>query len=297
MRPLTRATKADPAPSKWAWRLERLWLTPAFRRLLKFGLPGFVAVFALTTWLGDAERMQAVQDRLTEARRAIQDRPQFMVTAVSIEGASAQLRDDIAEAMPVDIPISQFALDTDALRAGLEELDPVARAEVRVAQGTLAIRITERVPAAIWVHADGTDVLDATGHRIATVAAAADAPGLPQLAGAGADARVAEALRLVEAAAPVADRLIGLVRMGERRWDVALSTPHGAEQRILLPERAPAAALDRALAMQAATGVLDRDVAALDLRLPDRPTLRLGPDAADAKLAARMRVADDAEDG
>jgi cell division protein FtsQ len=46
-------------------------------------------------------------------------------------------------------------------------------------------------------------------------------------------------------------------------------------QRILLPEAGPLAALDRALALHREADVLSREVLALDMRLGDRPTIRL----------------------
>ncbi|MGB3554744.1 MAG: cell division protein FtsQ/DivIB, partial [Jannaschia sp.] len=132
-----------------------------------------------------------------------------------------------------------------------------------------------------WVNDDGIYVLDATGHHVATLDGVEAAGALPLIAGAGADAHVGQALRLFEAAAPVTDRLVGLTRIGDRRWDVALT----GDQRIMLPEEAPAVALDRALALHSAKDVLARDVVVMDLRLGDRPTLRLSPAArADLKV-------------
>ena len=34
--------RADPAPSRWAWRMQRLMLTPGFRKLLRVGVPVLV---------------------------------------------------------------------------------------------------------------------------------------------------------------------------------------------------------------------------------------------------------------
>jgi cell division protein FtsQ len=33
--------KRDPAPTKMAYRMERLWLTPVFRALMRVGVPAF----------------------------------------------------------------------------------------------------------------------------------------------------------------------------------------------------------------------------------------------------------------
>ncbi len=273
-----RATGVDPAPSKWRYRIERLWLTPLFKALVRTGIPSFGFVFLFTWYINDAERLTGIIDTYESAVSAVQDRPEFMVGMLRIEGASEQLQSDIEEALPIDLPLSQFQLDMDGLRRELLTLDPVLDADVRVkAGGVLLLKVTERQPAVIWQNADGLDVLDATGHRVATLDTLKAAGPLPLIAGEGASEAVPEALALIEAAAPITDRLVGLTRIGNRRWDVVLTR----EQRILLPEDAPAAALDRALAMHEAKDVLSRDVRIVDLRLPDRPVLRLTAPARD----------------
>ncbi|SFJ53855.1 cell division protein FtsQ/DivIB [Jannaschia pohangensis] len=267
---------ADPAPSKWQYRMERLWLTPLFKALVRTGIPSFSFVFLFTWYINDPVRITAIVDTWGGWVQAVQDRPEFTVSLMRIEGASEQLQSDIQEALPIDLPLSQFQLDMDALRKLLQDLDPVLAAEVRIkAGGVLLLKVTERQPAVVWQHDEGIEVLDATGHRVATLSDIASAGGLPLIGGTGAEEHVPEALALIEVAAPITDRLVGLTRVGNRRWDVQLTRG----QRIMLPEEAPAAALDRALAMQAAKDVLERDVAAVDLRIASRPILRLSPEA------------------
>jgi cell division protein FtsQ len=65
--------------------------------------------------------------------------------------------------------------------------------------------------------------------------------------------------------------------MGERRWDVVLDR----DQRLMLPEVNPVRALDRTLALDSAEDLLARDFTHLDLRNPERPTLRLSARALD----------------
>ena len=102
-----------------------------------------------------------------------------------------------------------------------------------------------------------------------------DPPTPGASAGDGADAHVPEAVALIRAAAPLASRLRGLERMGERRWDVVLDR----NQRIMLPEKGAVHALERAIALDQAVDMLGRDIAAVDLRLPRRPTMRLNAGA------------------
>lgn len=266
----------DPAPSRLRYRMERLWLTPLFRAMIRTGIPSFGFVILFTWYINDEARISAMVDWYHGTVSAVQDRPEFMVSLLRIEGASAELQDDIQEALPIDLPLSQFKLDMDGLRAELIGLDPVLDAEVRIkAGGVLLLKVTERTPAVAWQTDGGIEVLDATGHRVATLHNIETAGALPLIAGPGAQKVVPEALTLIAAAAPITDRLIGLNRIGNRRWDVILTD----DQVISLPEAAPVAALDRALAMHAAKDVLSRDVRVVDLRIADRPVLRLSPEA------------------
>jgi cell division protein FtsQ len=51
------------------------------------------------------------------------------------------------------------------------------------------------------------------------------------------------------------------------------------DARVLLPEEGAVPALERVIALHQAQDMLDRDVAVVDMRLGDRPTLRVGPAA------------------
>jgi cell division protein FtsQ len=100
-------------------------------------------------------------------------------------------------------------------------------------------------------------------------------PDLPVIAGEGASAHLSEALQLVDASASLGDRLRGVVRMGERRWDVVLDR----NQRILLPTDGAVQALERAIMLETTRDVLSRDIARVDLRLEQRPTVRMNATA------------------
>jgi cell division protein FtsQ len=106
---------------------------------------------------------------------------------------------------------------------------------------------------------------------------------LPLIAGEGADLAATEALALMDAAGPLTKRLRGLVRVGDRRWDMVLDR----DQRLLLPSDRPVQALERLLALDQAEDLLARDLVAIDLRDEKRPVLRLGEDALMAARRAR----------
>lgn len=272
MRPLN--ALRDPAPSRLAYRVNRWLLTPMFRRFLFLGLPAALVLGIGTAYFGDPARRDAIADRYAEIRRSIEQRPEFMVKMMAIDGATDEVAAHIREIVPVDFPVSSFELDLPALRARIQSLDAVAQVDVRVRSGgILQVDVEERVPAVVWRAPAGLELLDDTGRRVAALAARTDRPDLPLIAGTGADRVVPEALRLVAAAEPVKDRLRGLLRVGERRWDVVLDR----NQRILLPEAGAVEALEQVLALDEAQDLLARNLIVVDMRLPHRPTLRLAP--------------------
>ncbi|MCE0505362.1 MULTISPECIES: cell division protein FtsQ/DivIB [unclassified Roseivivax] len=249
-----------------------MMLTPVYRLMLRFGLPFLLTFGATTWWFSVEENRDAFLLTLADMRAAIEQRPEFMVKLMAIDGASDGVAEDIREVVPLDFPISSFDLELDAMRQTITGLDAVKNANLFIRQGgILQIDVIERAPVVLWRTRQGLELLDREGVMTGPVAERADHPDLPVIAGAGADRQVREALRLLSAAAPLQARLRGLERIGERRWDVVLDRG----QRILLPETGAVRALERAIAMDQAVDMLGRDVVAVDLRLAERPTLRL----------------------
>ena len=268
--------RPDPAPSRLKYRLERLMLTPLFRFALRVGLPLAVVAGAAGGYFSYEQHRTAVTDTIAEIRNQIETRPEFMVNLMAIDGASPDVAEDIREIIPLDFPISSFDLDLDQMRETINGLDAVRQARLMIRQGgVLQIEVTERVPVVLWRMGGQLELLDRKGVRVRPAQARSDRPDLPVIAGRGADQAVPEAVALVQAAAPLKDRLRGLERIGERRWDVVLDRG----QRIMLPETGAVRALERAIAMDQAVDMLARDIAAVDLRLSQRPSLRLNGEA------------------
>ncbi|WP_297769551.1 cell division protein FtsQ/DivIB [uncultured Roseovarius sp.] len=268
--------RADPAPSRLSYRLQRLMLTPLYRRLIRIGLPVLAVSGLVAGYLAEEDRRLALVDQVTEVRRQIETRPEFMVNLLSVEGASTSVQADIREIFPYDLPASSFDLELDDIRVMIEELPAVAGAAVRIRQGgVLVAEITERVPVALWRTRDAINVIDIEGEVIGVVASRNERADLPVLTGDGAAGDVAQALDILRAAAPLEMDMRGLVRMGERRWDLVLADG----KRILLPETGPVRALERVMVLHGAQDMLDRDLAAVDMRIAARPTIRLNDHA------------------
>lgn len=280
--------RRDPAPSRLSYRLHRFWLTPSYRRMVRLGLPLALVAALAGGWLADPDNRLAMAQRYAALKSDFQNRPEFMISLLQVDGASPAVDRAIRGLLGQPFPVSSFSLDLEALRASIARIDAVAAVDLRVRSGgVLAVAVTERVPAAIWQTAAGLELVDASGHRVATLLGRAARPDLPLVAGEGAGAHVDEALRIFGAAGPVGMRVRGLVRMAERRWDLVLDRG----QRILLPEFGAVAAMQRVMALNKADDMLSRDISVVDMRNDERPTLRLSGGAMSALLAARPRGA------
>lgn len=274
MRPVI--PRADPSPSRLRYRLERMRLTPVYRRFMRMGLPVLIVAGLTAGYLQDADRRAHIAERIADIRRQIETRPEFMVHLLELDGASAGVQEDIHEIFPYDLPASSFDLDMGALREMVEGLPAVARADLRIRQGgVLRIAVTERVPVALWRTRQGFEVLDRTGAAIAMIEDRTAHADLPVLAGTGANGAVGEGLDILATAAALKRPLRGLVRMGERRWDVVL----GDGRRVNLPERAPVRAMERVIVLDKASDLLERDLVSIDMRLGARPTVRMSEQA------------------
>lgn len=269
----------DPAPSKWRYKYQRLMLTPLFRAFVRVGTPLVLIGVIAGTWFSSAENRAMLDAKIAEVKAHVQHRPEFMVQQMKIEGANHGLTTQVLAALPVAFPVSSFDLDLVAMRETVVAMDAVKDADLRVGEaGTLQVTITPRLPVAVWRAGNTLTLLDGDGVFSGTIAARGDRLDLPLIAGDGAEDHIAEALEIFRSTGPLAARVRGLVRMGERRWDLVLDR----NIRILLPETDVFAALDRVIVLGQTHDLLERDVAAVDMRNGQRPIVRMSAEAANA---------------
>jgi len=267
--------KQDYSPSLIRYRMERIWLTPLYKFLVHTGLPlAVVLAVAWSHFSKEENRIQLVQS-ISSARAMIEDRPEFSIRLVEITGSSATVSEQVREAVSMEFPVSSLRLNLKELRERIESVDAVKRADVYLRNGVLEIQIGERKPALIWRGQSHLELIDASGERAGVLSSRKGYHDLPLITGTGAQDHVTEALAIWAASKPIVDRVRGLRRMGERRWDVVLDR----KQIIQLPVRDPVAALERVIALHGARDVLGRDVSVVDMRDGRRPILRLSAPA------------------
>lgn len=283
------AARRDPAPSKWHYRYQRWMLTPGVRASVRIGTPLALLAIMASVWVSDDANRAMLTTKFAEAKTALQHRPEFIMSRMEITGADEQTMADIETMLPLAFPVSSFDLNLTEMRETVEDLYAVESARVRVGKaGALVVDVTPRVPVAVWRDKGTLRLIDADKVISGIIETRADRRDLPLIAGDGAHAHLDEALALFRTAGPIKARVRGLVRMGERRWDMVLDRG----QRLMLPETDPIAALDRMIALNEAQDMLNRDIAAVDMRNPNRAVLRMTPDATNAL----RRVSETGED-
>ena len=224
----------------------------------------------------------AMLETLKDARDAGANAAGFRIATVSITGRKQLTDDEVLGAAGVTDRTSLLFLDVDATRRQLESAPWITQASVRkFYPGHLEISVEERAPYALWqkagkvsvIASDGT-VLGAYGeHR---------AGSLPLVVGPGAAAKAQEFLTLIDRYPSLREQLRAAVLVAERRWNLRLK--NGLEVR--LPESEIPRALETLVTLDAEKKLLSRDIAAVDLRLPDRVTVRLSDEAAQAREQA-----------
>lgn len=168
---------------------------------------------------------------------------------------------------------SILSLDPEAVKARVESLDWVAAARVRrLWPSTLVVEVTRRQEYALWEENGQTTVIDVNGERL-LAERAADHADLPRVVGAGAGPAAEPLLIALESLPQVRAHLEQLVRIGDRRWNVELTS--GAT--VALPEEGAPEALARLETLQTEYALLDRPLTQLDMRAPGRIAVRVHP--------------------
>lgn len=276
--------KRDPAPSRLGYKFSRWMLSPFIKKSVFFGMPLIILLLPVFIFLKDQNNKNLVEEIVLDFYRKIIERPEFMLSALSIQGSSDSLNAEIREILGLNFPISSFDLDLADLRNRVLSLPPVETAEVRLEGGSiLHVNVKEKVPALLLKDDTGIHVLNKNGDYIRPLLSTEYGSKLPVITGEGAQEAAAEAFILFSALYDKLDEVRGLVLVGGRRWNIVLKSG----QVIMLPEKKSEQAVQKILILDKAEKILSRDIAVFDFRLPYRITLRF-PENKDGQINSKV---------
>jgi cell division protein FtsQ len=260
----------------WSMRMADLrlprWAGAAASALLILASIGYGAA--------KGDHVPMIMEALSDARDAAANAAGFRIAAVSLSGEKHVSRAEVFAAAGVTDRASLLFLDVETARARLRAIPWIAEASVRkLYPDRLQITVTERDAFALWQRDGNVSVISADGTVVGPLAADWHFAHLPLVVGSGAATRARVFLALLAAHPEIRDQVRASVLVAERRWNLKLK--NGLDVR--LPEADVPHALDTLAELDRDRHLISRDITAIDLRLPDRVSVHLSDDAAQAR--------------
>ena len=262
------------SPSRLRYFVQLIYLNRLSRDLINLlGVPIVLAIIAIIM-LNNSSNQQRLSVFLSSALSAFEATRDFSLANAVINGASPEVRVQVVDTL------SRFEASVandntvELVRSELMTLPMVKDVSVTVRDGgTLLIDIIEKLPVLIWHIDDEYVLIDRKGDRLRSIPARDDHPDLQLVSGIGAERNVEEALAIFNESWDLLQMTRGLVRIGERRWDIVLDRG----RLIMLPEKDPIDALRLLNVVEQSKDILARNLSVIDLRIPGKLVVRMHP--------------------
>ena len=248
------------------------------------GIAGTVVVILASLAYGavKGDHIPSIIAALKDARDGAGNAAGFRIVSVALAGQHHVSREEVLAVAGVTGTSSLVFLDVVEARERLKTNPWIADATVlKLYPGELQIGIKEREAFALW-QKDGQVFVIADDGTVLEPYVSPRLIELPLVVGRGAETRAKEFLALLDRYPALRAFVRATVLVGERRWNLRLN--NGIDVR--LPETDIAPALERLVALDKEKNLITRDIVAIDLRLPDRVTVRLSEGAAQARIDA-----------
>jgi len=270
---LLRGERSTRTSLPWRIRLDR----PALRNL-EIALATVVLLGAALLGAQSGGQLDAVAARYGGLGDWAARTLRLGVRIVTVSGATHLGERRILAIAGIDSNKSMPFFNVTEARERLEADPLIKQASVRkLYPGRIVIEIVERTPYAVWQKDGDVRAIASDGAAIDEVSDGRYAD-LPFVVGEGANERVGEFVALLNAMQELKPRVEAGVLIAQRRWNLRLKS--GVD--VKLPESDPEAAVAELVALQRQSRILEKDVLALDFRIPGRVFARLSEEPAAA---------------
>ncbi len=274
----TGAGKSKPAgPAKRAARkagAKRTRVVLRARTIAWGAAASFLIAFAGTlTWAISSGWVARQVEAALDAGYAATARWGLAINEVSVAGREQTAREILLTALQVEHGAPLLTFNPWVAQRRVEALPWIRRAAVeRRLPDKIFLEIVERKPLAVWQLHGRLVVIDRNGDVIPGAEARRFAE-LPLVVGEDAPSHTARLLSILGSEPELNQKVTAAVRVASRRWNVQLAG--GID--VQLPESGPAQAWAQLATIERKHSVLQRNVVAIDLRLPDRLIIRTQP--------------------
>ena len=242
-----------------------------------------VLVFGGTGWLWSSGWIHRSLERTELALLAATADAGLELDDVLVEGRKRTARSVVLETLGVVRGQPILAFDPHAAKARLERLPWIRGAAVeRRLPDAIHVRLVERQPLARWQNQGRVTVIDRRG----AVIPGAEPNAFTRLlvvVGAGAADHTPDLLAMLNGEPELRSRVSAAVWVRGRRWNLRLDDSID----VRLPEQNPGTAWAELARAHREHGVLGRDVAVVDLRMPDRLVVRTTSEAVPKRAPGR----------
>ena len=252
-----------------AWHAD---LPPWRRRLLHVSgaLTLIVVLFGGMIWANRVDLPGRMANAIHDGVIGLTQWAGFNVREVYVAGRTEATREALIAAIGTKVGDPIFRFDPDAARQRLMKLGWVADARIeRRLPDTILVFLQEREPVAIWQWKKRFVLVDGSGAIIGP-------QGLDRyrhlkvIIGEDAPKHAATLLAMLNGEPDMMSRVTHATWVSGRRWDIRIE----GSIDVRLPADNPQAAWSKFNEMDREHGLLRRDISAIDLRVPDRVTVR-----------------------
>ena len=223
---------------------------------------GFVGLtLAATATLGYMDRERLIDEMLMATGKA-----GLNLQFIQVRGRAHTPRDILVAATDLRLGDPILGINIDAVHKRISAIGWVEDVIVeRRMPSTIRISIRERLPMGLLQTADGHQLIDAHGVIIKN-AKASDFTHLPVITGDESAVHAEKILSVLKTEPELFAEVWAISYQSGRRWDVHLR--NGIE--IRLPEAEPRQAWSRLAIMERRKQIINRDLAVIDLRIPEQ---------------------------
>lgn len=246
-------------------------------------IPNHLGTFAALAFFAGVFSYATVAGGHSEiALRTMTSAVGFSVEEIKVSGNVETSDIDILQELRLDETSSLLTLDLAKAHEQLSGLPWVQHVELlKIYPATLHVKIDERKAFAIWQHGDQLSLIERDGDVIENYDGVRNTD-LPFFVGVGAEGHAASMYDMLSNWPSFLSEAKAIIRVADRRWDLRLK--NGVT--LHLPEQGVDDALAHFQAFDEAQEVLRRDIAEVDLRIADRVTIRLTPEALERRKSA-----------
>lgn len=247
----------------------------------RFGIAATIALLVGTLGFGVVKggHLATVGETLSDTRNALANAAGFRITSLAINGRKQLSQEEVLAIGGVNGRSSLLFLNAAEVRDKLKASPWIADATVlKLYPDRLSIEITERKAFALWQQGGRLSVIAEDG-AVLEPYVARRFTNLPLVVGKGAETHARDFLALLAQYPQIKPDVKAIIYVGERRWNLRMSS--GLD--IRLPEHGVANALATLTRLDKEDKLLSRDITAIDMRLPDRLTVRLSEEAGKAR--------------